>query len=191
MGGSNARGFFLFQFRWRKEVMVRININLKRGPEQQRFLDYFNSRLSPRLSSARGTAGFREDGTFESVVTGPFNLDQDQIVELSWMYIKSQDGELLFIEVEQVVSDNSDAWQSAVNEVVVGALTSALVGAAAGLVSAGFFVYDRPGEYSAPGISESRRVSWPSQYHRAECFKRIHNFGRDRCIAEYPWPCRG
>jgi hypothetical protein len=107
-------------------TIVRININLKRGPEQQRFLDYFNSRLSPRISSARGAAGFRENGTFESVVTGPFSIDQDQIIELSWKYIKSQDGELLFIEVEQVVSDSNDAWQSAVNELVVGALTSAL-----------------------------------------------------------------
>jgi hypothetical protein len=37
----------------------------------------------------------------ERNISGPFSIDQDQIVELSWKYIKSQDGELLFIEVEQ------------------------------------------------------------------------------------------
>jgi hypothetical protein len=107
--------------------MVRINLNLKHGPEQQRFLDYFNSRLSPRMSSASGTAGFRQDGTFESVVTGPFSFQQDQVLELSWKYIKSQGGELLFIEVEEVVSGSgNDTWQNAVNDLVIGALTSAL-----------------------------------------------------------------
>lgn len=106
---------------------MRIDINLKRGPEQQRFLDYFNARLSPRISTAHGTAGFREDGTFESIVTGPFNIHQAETVELSWKYVKSQGGELLFIEVEQVVSDDSDlVWRDAVNELIVGALTSAL-----------------------------------------------------------------
>ena len=106
---------------------MRININLKRGPEQQRFLDYFNSRLGSRLSNSQGTAGFREDGTFESVVSGPFNVHQGSIFELSWKYVKSHSGELLFIDVEQVTSDDTDmAWRDAVNELVVGALTSAL-----------------------------------------------------------------
>jgi len=79
------------------------------------------------MSTAQGRAGFRQDGTFESVVTGPFNVDQDQVFELSWKYIKSQDGELLFVEVEEVGRDSgNDKWQNAVNGLVIGALTSAL-----------------------------------------------------------------
>jgi hypothetical protein len=106
--------------------MVRINLNLKRGPEQGRFLDYFNSRLSPRMPTSRGAAGFLADGTFESVLTGPFTVDQDQ-VELSWKYVKKPDGELLYIEVEEGASPSgNDKWQNAVHELVIGALTSAL-----------------------------------------------------------------
>jgi hypothetical protein len=106
--------------------MVQIKIGLKQGPTQRLFLDYLNSRLSLRMSESRGSAGFREDGTFESVVSGPFSVDQDH-VPLSWKYVKSKDGELIFIEVEQDASRSANnKWQDAVNEVVIGALTSAL-----------------------------------------------------------------
>ncbi|THD52028.1 MAG: hypothetical protein E8A46_13945 [Bradyrhizobium sp.] len=106
--------------------MVHIDLNIKRGLEQQRFLDYLNSRLSPRMSTSRGAAGFSEDGTFESVVTGPFSIDEDQI-ELSWAYRKSADGELLYIEIQEVLIESGDVkWEDAVHKLVIGALTSAL-----------------------------------------------------------------
>lgn len=104
---------------------MRIDINLERGVKQQRFLDYLNSSLGPMMNSSQGRARFHEDGTFESTLTGPVSIGHDQFVELSWRYTKSKDGELLYIEVEQIVSTGSDAWQDAASEVVKGAYESA------------------------------------------------------------------
>jgi hypothetical protein len=107
---------------------VRIDINLKQGPKQQLFLDYLNARIGPRMSQASGSARFGVDGTFESIVVGPFSVDQkDDPVALTWRYVKSKDGELLFIEIQHDAEMAvTDKWHSSVHELVIGAFKSAL-----------------------------------------------------------------
>lgn len=105
---------------------MKIDLNLPRGNRQRVFLDHLNSQLRSRTSGYSGSVGYREDGLFESSVTGPFSVDQEQ-VPLTWRVVKLPDGNLLFIEAERADETICKVnWENAAYEFVTSVLTAAL-----------------------------------------------------------------
>lgn len=105
---------------------MRVPIGIRSKDKQRRFLDYLNANLRQHISSSSGQAGFKRDGTFESVITGAFSLDNTEVV-LTWKFFKSKEGILEYIEVicEEDNIENSE-WTDKAHKLIYSSLASAL-----------------------------------------------------------------
>jgi hypothetical protein len=105
-----------------------MHIDLDLPSHRQRlFLDHFNSALRSVSTSTSGSAGFREDGTFESSVTADFPVGEEKIV-LTWTMTKSEDGSLQSIDMTSVDPVKEETiWKDAVYDFVTSVLSAALV----------------------------------------------------------------
>ena len=141
---------------------MKIDLNLPRGDRQRVFLDHLNSQLRSRTSGYSGSASYREDGLFESSVTGPFLVDQEQ-VPLTWRVVKSPDGSLLFIEAERADDTTCQTkWEHAAYEFVTSVLSAALAERRNRFFRRVFFNYvgvQLDGEYWLPGMRFA--PAWP------------------------------
>jgi hypothetical protein len=76
---------------------MKTDVNLPPGTRQRLFLYYLNSQLRTRTPGfSGGSARYRGDGSFESSITGPFSVDQEQI-PLTWRVVKSPEGNLSYL----------------------------------------------------------------------------------------------
>ncbi len=105
---------------------MQIKLDLPRGQRQQDFLDYLNAALRSRMSSSFGSSKINEDGTFESIVTGPFSIDQ-ALVPLSWLIKKDDKGTLLSINIDSADTQIAEeVWKTAIHEFVTSVLAATL-----------------------------------------------------------------
>jgi len=141
---------------------MKVDLNLSRGSKQRLFLDNLNSQLRARTAGYSGGAGYRADGLFESSVTGPFLVDQEQ-VPLIWRIVKSPDGTLLFVEAE--LSNDAPArtdWEHAAYEFIISVFSAALSERRSKFFRRVFFNYigvQLDGEYWLPGLRFA--PAWP------------------------------
>jgi len=132
---------------------MEIQLNLPPGQRQQEFLDYLNSALRGRISSSTGSAGINKDGLFESILTGPFTVDQDA-VSISLSIKKDAKGTLLSIAVEATDAKVSEEkWKTAAHEFITSVLATTLSETRKKYFRRSFFYYIGPqldGEYWLP-----------------------------------------
>ncbi len=97
---------------------MKVELNLPKGNRQRLFLDYLNSQLRARTSGYSGSAGYGDGGSFESTITGPFSIDQEE-VPITWRVVKSIEGELLYVEAICAEESPSVAnWEIATQEFI-------------------------------------------------------------------------
>lgn len=145
---------------------MKIELNLPKGDRQSVFLAHLNSQLESRLSSSLASARYREDGGFESTVTGTFAVGSEQ-VNLAWRLVKSPEGNLLFVEVESTNDTTSEInWEDAANKFVISVLTDAFTARRSKYFRRVFFHYIGPqldGEYWFNGVRFA--PVWPEDDH--------------------------
>jgi hypothetical protein len=97
---------------------MKVELNLPKGSKQRLFLDFLNSQLRRRTSGYTGAYGYSDDGTFESTITGPFSIDQEE-VPITWRIVKSAEGILLYIEAICAEENSSEVnWETATQQFI-------------------------------------------------------------------------
>ena len=133
---------------------MEIELNLPRGQRQQGFVDYLNSALRRRITPSTGSGRVTAEGLLESIVTGPFSIDQS-LIPLTWRIIKDSKGTLLKLVIEGAdPSVMESSWKTAVYEFVTSVLATALAETRQKFFLRSFFYYVGPqldGEYWLPG----------------------------------------
>jgi hypothetical protein len=89
---------------------MRVEINLPKGDAQTRLRDHLDARLRGRMPASRGSAGFQNDGSFVSVVSGPFVVGIGEI-PTEWRYYQAADGTLQYIEVVALSQSAPAEWE--------------------------------------------------------------------------------
>lgn len=141
---------------------MKVELNLPKGTKQRLFLDYLNAQLRERTSGYSGSAGYLEDGKFESTIHGPFSIDSEK-VPMTWRIVKSENGELLYVEAECTDPNSSNVnWESAAQQFISSVLVGALAERTNKYFRRFFFNYIGPqldGEYWLHGIRFA--PAWP------------------------------
>lgn len=141
---------------------MKVELNLPKGSKQRLFLDFLNSQLRQRTSGYSGSAGYKEDGTFESTITGPFSIDQEKLT-ITWRLVKSADGTLQYIEANCEAETISDIkWENAAQEFINSVFSATLAERKNKFFKRFFFSYIGPqldGEYWLHGVRFS--PAWP------------------------------
>jgi hypothetical protein len=133
---------------------MEIELNLPRGERQQGFVDYLNIELRKRIASFSGSAGINEEGLLESLITGPFPIDQS-LIQLTWRLTKDSKGTLLKLTIENTDSSVTEGnWETVVYKFVTPILVTALAKKRRKVFCRTIFYYIGPqldGEYWLPG----------------------------------------
>src|SRR5271155_4206277 len=105
---------------------MEVPLNISRGERQQEFIDYLNSALRRRSGGYSGSAGVTDDGSFQSSVTGPFQVGEAS-QQLTWTLTKSADGTLTKLTVDFAGEGKPESdWERPVYEFITSVLATTL-----------------------------------------------------------------
>jgi len=134
---------------------MRVELNIPPGERQQYFLDHLNANLRQKMKGYSGEAGFLEDGTYRSEVSGLFKSG-DTESPLSFALVKSKAGVLNWIDVEPTNDDPSSAQtDEAARDFILQVLAAALSEPTDEFFFERLFLYigaHLDGEYWLPGF---------------------------------------
>lgn len=134
---------------------MKIELNISDRKKVRLYLDHFNAALRSKMKAYRGSAGYLDDGSFKSSVTGEFPVGDENIV-LTWTISKTKEGALEKIDVNSVDQNiDEDNWCNTVNEFITSIWSTAFSEKCQTFFRRHFFHYigqQLDGEYWLPGF---------------------------------------